>query len=91
MFKETRRITKRTTKEGSIYSFYDRMLNRVRGSLMRLMFALAIAAKVTPTKLASAFDVDKTDHFAKKFDENLVRIADKKLAKLDKVLGIKAK
>lgn len=91
MIQTTRRITKRTSEEGSIYSFYDRMLNRVRGSLMRLVFALAISSKVTPTKLANAFSVEKTDKFAHKFDESLVRIADRKLAKLDKALGNKTK
>lgn len=51
---------------------YDRMLSATRKAMFRLVFALALASKITPTKLANAFDDEKTDDFAEKFSQKLI-------------------
>jgi len=76
MFRK-RTITK--TREG--VTVYDRMLSATRKTIFRLVFALAIACKVTPTKLANAFDDDKTDKYADDFSQKLVDKGKKQVAK----------
>lgn len=72
------------TKEG--VTVYDRMLSATRKTIFRLVFALAIACKITPTKLANAFDNDKTDDYAEKFSQKLLDKGKKEAEKMKKKL-----
>lgn len=74
-------FTKRRIKNG--VSVYDRMLSATRKTIFRLIFALATACKVTPTKLANAYDTDKVDEYAEKFSQKLIDKG-KKMAKKQK-------
>ena len=72
------------TKEG--VRVYDRMLSATRKTIFRLVFALAMASKITPTKLANAFDNDKTDDYAEKFSQKLLDKGKKQAEKMKKKL-----
>lgn len=65
-----RKRTIKRTRDG--VTIYDRMLSATRKTIFRLIFALAMACKITPTKLANAYDTDKTDDYADKFSQKLI-------------------
>lgn len=65
-------------------------LDKVRKTMFRLLFALAMSLKVTPKKLAKFYDESKMDEYAKKFTEELLLADAKEKAKvLEKVKKIK--
>lgn len=82
-----RKRTIKRTREG--VRIYDRMLSATRKTILRLVFALAMAVKITPTKLANAYDTDKTDDFAEKFSQALIDKGKKMAEKMKKELANK--
>lgn len=65
-----RKRTIKRTRDG--VTIYDRMLSATRKTMFRLMFALAMANKITPKQLAKAYDTDKLDEYASKFTQELI-------------------
>lgn len=86
MYKLARRILKTKTCGGSTTQIYDKMLQTTRKSLLNLIFTLAMASKVTPTKLANIFDKEKIDEYAERFHAQLVRGEEKQREKTKKKL-----
>ena len=65
-------------------------LDKIRKTMFRLLFALAMALKITPKKLAKFYDEKKMDEYAQRFhDELLIADAKEKAKTLEKVKKIK--
>ena len=65
-------------------------LDKIRKTMFRLLFALAMALKITPKKLAKFYDEKKMDEYAQKFhDELLIADAKEKAKILEKIKKIK--
>jgi len=56
-------------KDGQL--LYDSRLRKTKRTLYRLIFALAMAAKVTPKQMAKFFDIEKTNKYARDFNKVL--------------------
>ena len=63
-----------------------RTLDEVEEVLLGTVFAVAMAMKVTPKKLAKIFDVKKLDKFALDFNEMLLEKQAKIVDKADKAV-----
>lgn len=61
-------------------------LDKVRKSLFQLIFALAMALKVSPSKLAKFFDEKKINEYAEKFHGALMKEDQKEQEKILKKL-----
>ncbi len=86
MYKTIRKIIKRTTNRGTTVSVYDSLLNRMRKTLMNMIFGVALANKITPKKLANSMLSEKTEKFAEEFSKELTNKAKKEQEKTQKKL-----
>jgi len=50
---------------------YDSYMHKSKRTLYRLIFALAMATKVTPKQMAKFFDIEKTNKYARDFNKVL--------------------
>lgn len=66
-------------------------LDKVRLTMFRLIFALAMSLKVSPKKLAKFYDEKKMDKFAKDFQEELLKTDIMEQEKLQKALNTKTR
>ena len=66
-------------------------LDKVRKTMFRLIFALAMSLGVSPKKLAKFYDAKKMDSFAKDFHEELLKAEIKEHEKLQKALNTKTR
>lgn len=61
-------------------------LRSLRKSLFNLAFALALALKVTPKKLAKYLDQKTLDEYAQSLHDELLRLEDKEIKDLERSL-----
>ena len=55
-------------------------------SVLKTIFSLAVLAGITPKQLASMFEGDTLNHFARDFQHELVRLANARARKLESKL-----
>lgn len=67
-------------------SVYDRYLNATKKTMFRLIFALAMALKITPKKIASMFSIEDTDEYARAVNEELSKRIKKETEKMRKTI-----
>lgn len=82
---------KKTTKFFDGKSPFEDEVQKVKKTMFRLIFALAMSLRVTPKKLAKFFDADKVDEYARKFHDELLIVDQKEKEKIVKSLGSKVK
>lgn len=75
-------VTQRTIKvskvgDDVVGTVYDKYLNDTKKTMFRLVFALAMALKVSPKKLASFFNAEDIDKYARKLNEELASMTEK--------------
>ncbi len=63
-------------------------LQTVRKTMFRMIFALAMALKVSPKKLAKFYDEKKMDKFAEDFHKELLEADKKEQERVKKALTI---
>ena len=61
-------------------------LDKIRKTMFRLLFALAMALKITPKKLAKFYDEKKMDNFAQDFHDELLIADDKEAVRSKKAV-----
>lgn len=72
MYKTNRVVITTTTGSKTVGSVYDSYLNSTKKVMFRLVFALAMAMKITPRMLASFFKLDETEKYAREFNSALL-------------------
>ena len=86
MMKIKRVIIKKEIGGRVMESVYDRYLNATKKTMFRLIFALAMALKITPKKIASMFSIEDTDKYAREVNEELAKRVRKEVDKIRKVV-----
>ena len=85
MYKLKRSI-KSTEEGGSIRStLLERAVGGLSKNMYKLIFAVAISNKITPKKLANAFNKKKVEEFAFKFREELNKQVKKTIEDAEKL------
>lgn len=83
MLRIEKQIREIVGNNGSIkYKSTDNPVGQLRKAFYKLVFALAIASKVTPKRLANAFNSEKVQDFASKFRDELVKLEQKEREKV---------
>ena len=86
MMKVKRVIIKKEIGGRVMESVYDRYLNATKKMMFRLIFALAMAVKIKPKKLASLFSIEDTDEYARAVNEEIGKRVKKETEKMRKVI-----
>lgn len=91
MWKIQRKVISETEDEEQMGSVYDTYLDEAKKLIFRLIFSLAILAKVTPKRLALEFSKTKADDYATKFNAEVAKLEDSKTEELRARLNRKKK